>query len=363
MGVGIFRKSLSALVVSTSVSIVVSTVTVVHGEDVPRATFAPMTQDEIDRFRDSLKNNTPLISQSPRSSQNVDAHTQGVWAGSSSEVVTGIQEVVLRFRPATEDVLARSITNENESKALLAHVDLTLSYRDQEVIFVHSHPQDGREIGGFKAKVKRSDQPTRVKMIMGQRESNMYVAIPPYQDPSQLWGLYVCPRNIVYHSVGRTGTRILKLEPSVYNLTEVKVTASAQGTAEYEASRGKVRAAVTLQVSSELPESSDVQDVSISSVAEPKVTYRPTSPFDFFRFAPHNDVQQGLTMVVELQNRSGRIRRQNFSHVVSVHKSPEPSPVQTSVNNTKPNTDTGDCYVVQVQRYSWMEYDKREADF
>lgn len=333
------------------------------GEDVPRVTFAPMTQDEVDRFRDALKNNASLVSVAPRQSQSADANAEGIWAGSTTDVVTAIGDVVLRFRPTTDELLARSVTTENESKALLEYVDLRVALKDEQVIFVHSHPQDGREVGGFKAKVKRKDHPTRVKMVLGQRESGMYVAIPPYNDPSQLWGLYICPRTIQYQSVGRTGTRVMKLESSPYNLSEIKIEASAAGSATYEAARGKVRAAITLQVSSELPESLNPQDVSTSSVAEPKVTYRPKYPFDFFRFAPHNDVQQGVNMVVELQNRAGRIRRQNYSHVVSVHKSHEPSPVPVLVNGIRPSSDSGDCYTLQIQKYSWKEYASGETGF
>ena len=358
-----FQRSRSFLGVIFSATFVVGGIPHAMSEDVPRVTFAPMTQDEVDRFRDALKNNASLVSQSPRQSQSADANTEGAWAGAVTDVVTDLSEVVLRFRPATDELLARSITTQNESKALLEFVDLRLAYENQQIVFVHSHPQDGREIEGFKAKVKRKDHPTRVKMILGQRESGMYVAVPPYNDPSQLWGLYVCPRVIQYQTVGRTGTRVMKLESSPYNLSEVKVVASAAGSAVFEASRGKVKAAVTLQLSNELPESLNPRDVSISSVAEPKVTYRPKFPFDFFRFAPHNDVQQGVNMVVELQNRSGRIRRQNFSHVVSVHKSSDPSPVSVMVNGVRPGSDGGDCYIVQVQKYSWRDYDKGEVDF
>lgn len=337
----------------------------VHADDVPRVSFPPMTQDEVDRFRDSLKNNVPLVSYPPKVSQRVDPHTEGLWSGTSTEVTTSIGEVVLRFRPSTEELLARSITNQNSSNALLESVDLKIAYNvhDQHVEFVHSHPQDAAEFGGFKAKVKRADHPTRVKMILGQREAGMYVAVPPFNDPGTIWGLYVCPRTIQYQSVGRTGTRIMKLESSPYNLSEVKITADAVGSASFEAPRGKVRAAVTLQLSEGLPESLTPTDLSISAVAEPKVRYRPKFPFDFTRFAPRNDMQEGLNMMVELQNRSGKIRRQNFSHVVSVHKSNEPSPVPVQVNGIRPTSDTGDCYILQVQKYSWKEYDSGDVNF
>jgi hypothetical protein len=335
----------------------------VVADDVPRVSFPPMTQDEIDRFRDSLKNNVPLVSYPPRASQKVDTHTEGVWSGTSTEVTTSIGEVVLRFRPSTEELLARSITNQNSSNALAESVELKIAYEDQHVVFVHSHPEDPRELGGFKAKVKRKDHPTRVKMILGQRDAGMYVAVPPFQDPAAIWGIYVCPRTIQSQSVGRTGTRVTRLESSPYNLSEVKVTADAVASATFEAPRGKVRAQVTLQVSPGLPESLTPTDLSVSAVAEPKVRYRPKFPFDFTRFAPHTDLQEGVAMVVELQNRSGKIRRQNFSHVVSVHKSTEPSPVSVQIHGIRPASDTGDCYIVQIQKYSWKEYDKGEVTF
>jgi hypothetical protein len=337
--------------------------TTVHADDSSRVSFPAMTQDEIDRFRDSIKNNVPLVSYPPNTSQKVDAHTEGLWSGTTTNVTTSIGEVVLRFRPSTEELLARSITNDNSSSALLESVDLKLAYDDKHVVFVHSHPQNGLELGGFKAKVKHKDHPTRVKMILGQRDAGMYVAVPPLNDPTSLWGLYICPRTIQYQSVGRTGTRVMRLESSPYHLSEVKVIADATGSATYEAPRGKVRAAITLQVSEGLPESSNATDLSISAVAEPKVAYRPKFPFDFSRFAPNTDMQQGVNMMVELQNRSGKIRRQNFSHVVSVHKSSEPSPLSVKINDIRPASDSGDCYIVQVHRYSWNEYDKGEVTF
>lgn len=356
----------------TEFSLYVSLVALVWGmtsvaparaQDAQRVSFPPMTQDEIDRFRDSLKNNVPLVSYPPRVSQQVDANTEGVWSGSSTEVTTSIGEITLRFRPATEELVARSVTNENSTNALIGSVDLKVAYEGQQVVFVHSHPKDPREVGGFKAKVKRKDHPTRVKMIIGQRETSMYVAVPPFNDPSTIWGVYVCPRTIQHQSVGRTGTRVMSLERSPYQLAEVKVTADAVGSANYEAPRGKVRAEVALELTSGLPESLTPNDRSISVVAEPRVRYRPKFPFDFTRFIPLSDMQQGLNVKVELQNRSGKIRRQNFSHVVSVHKSNEPSAVSVDVNGIRPGVDTGECFIVQIQKYSWKEYDKGEVNF
>lgn len=334
-----------------------------RAEEPGSVTFPPMSQDAVDRFRDSLKNGVPLVSVAPRMTEQVSSTVSGLWSGTQTHVMTEFGEITLRFRPTTEALLARTTTSENSSEGLLEHFDVRLSSTPQEIRFLHTAPIEARDAGGFKAKIKGVDKVTRVKVIEGQRESLMYLGIPWYKDAAELWGVYICPRSIRYEEVGRTGTRVLHLEQSPYQLSEVSLSLIASGGATYEAARGKVRAAAKIQVSSELPESLSSWDESIASVAEPKVTYRPKFSFDFFRFAPSSDIQQGVNVVVELQNRAGRFRRQNSSHVLSVHKSNEPSPVPVVVKGVRPQRDSGDCYIVQVQRYSWFEYGQSPVSF
>lgn len=325
-----------------------------QSEEPNRISFAALSQDEVDRFRDSLKNNVPLRSISPKTTQKVDTRTEEVWLGSQTNVVTDINEVTLRFRPNTDDLLARSVTSENSRDALLGNVDLAFKLEYPKILFTHSHPLDPKEGAGFKATIDQRSTQTRVKMIDGQRESAMYVAIPPFQDPATMWGAYICPRSIRIETRGPK--RGIHLGRSVYSLAEVKGVPYGSCSANLDGGRGKARAAITLQLSSELPESQTSFDQSISSVAEPRVHYQPKSPFDFFRFAPFRSVQQGLNFVVEFQNRLGHVRRQNFSHVLSVYKSDEPSPVVATLRGQMAVQDSGDCYIVQVQRYSWSEY-------
>jgi hypothetical protein len=333
----------------------------VQSEEPSRISFAPLTEDEIDRFRDSLKNNVPLQSVSPKSSQRVDVVTEEVWLGSRTSAVTEINEVTLRFRPKTDELLARSVTSENSREALLGYVDMRFKIDYPKLIFSHSHPAHATEANGFRALLDRQSTATRVKMIQGQRESGMYVALPPFRDVGELWGAYVCPRSVRYQTRG--AKRGLYLEKSPYGLSEVMIKPNGSCRATLEGGRGKARAAVTLQVSSELPESLSSHDQSIASVAEPRVDYQPKSPSDFFRFAPHTSVQQGINFLVEFQDRIGHIRRQNFSHVVSVYKSEEPSPVMALLGDQRAVEDSGECYFVQVQRYSWKEFDKSPAGF
>lgn len=332
-------------------------------EEQARITYPPMSQDAIDRFRDSLKNGVPLVSIPPRVTEQPPSNIVGLWSGTQADVLTDIGEITLRFRPTTEALLARTTTSENASEGLLEHFDVRLSCNPQEVRFLHSAPLDARDVGGFKAKIKGVDKVTRVKVIDGQRQSLLYIGIPWYKDAAEIWGVYICPRTTRYEDVGRTGTRVLHLEQSPYDLSEVSLSLIASGSATYEAARGKVRAAAKLELSSELPEAVTSWDESIASVAEPKVTYRPKFPFDFFRFAPNSDIQQGVNVVVELQNGVGRFRRQNTSHVLSIHKSNEPSPVPVVVKGMRPKRDSGDCYIVQVQKYSWFEYGQSSVSF
>jgi hypothetical protein len=191
----------------------------------------------------------------------------------------------------------------------------------------------------------------------------MYVAVPPFDDARSLWGVYICPRVIRYEEVGRTGTQAVFLDPSPYELAEVSVSLSSMATAAYEASRGKVRGATYFKLSPGLPESVEVRDEMIATVAEPKVTYRPKTPFGFIPFSMRKSFQEGISAVVELQNRAGHLRRETFSEVLYVVQSSEPSPVEVLVGKAKPSGDSGECYFVQRQSYSWREYDRTPVSF
>jgi len=329
------------------------------------ATFPPMSRDEVDRFRDSLKNDVPLDLISPIQSQEVDKDIAGIWAGSRTEVTSKIGEVVLRFRPSMDELLARSTTTEDQSKALLNHFDVRLSLDElkRELVVVHSNTENPKEGKGFAVRVGGVDGFTLARLVRGQRDSSLYFAVPPVKDLSKGWGIYICPRATNQKAVGRTGTRALFLEKSPYDLSEINFPIELAARTSFESSRDKVRAMIQIQPSSEIPETDVPRDQMISTIADPRVTYRPQRPFDFFRFAPQADVQQGINVAVELQNKTGNLRRQNFSHTVSVHKSNEPSPVSVKTSSGRPGGDSGDCYIVQVQKYLWTQYEKTPVSF
>ena len=329
------------------------------------ATFDPMTKDEIDRFRDSLKNHIPLNFVSPKKSQTVETHLSGIWAGSKTTVSSEVGEITLRFRPNMDELLSRSTTTEDQSKALLNIVDLKLSLLEvpRELTFIHSNAELSKEARGFRTKIGKEDGITISKLIKGQRESSLYIGIPSVRHLEEGWAVFVCPRSVRYKMAGKTGTRALYFEKSPYELSEVMFSLEASARTSFESSRGNVRASLQMQPSSDMPETDMAKDEMISTAADPKLIYRPQRPFDFFRFAPLSDVQQGLNVVVELQNAVGYLRRQNFSQVVSVHKSNEPSPVSVKTADGRPAGDSGDCYIVQIQKYVWTEYDKTPVSF
>lgn len=322
-----------------------------------------MSQEEVDRFRDSLKNGLQLSLIPPHASENVGLAPAGLFAGIKSEVSTSVGDIVLKFRPNMDELLSRSTTSDDQSKALLNSFELALSIEKTKLKIVHTNTESSAEAAGFLAELVPRRPVTLKTMVKGQRESSLYIAIPPPKDLEVGWGIYVCPRNLRYQPIGKTGTRALHLEQSPYYLSEVNFPVQGSGKTSYESSRGSVRAKVEIQPSSEMPETHPVKDEMVGAIADPKLSYRPTRPFDFFRFAPNTDVAQGLNILLEHQNRVGYLRRMNYSHVVSVHKSNEPSPISVSVGGLAPASDAGDCYIVQVQKYQWSSYSKFEVSF
>lgn len=334
-----------------------------RAEPSPKAEFAPMSQEEVDRFRDSLKNGLHLTLVPPHASENVGLAPAGLFAGIQSEVFSSVGEIVLKFRPNMDELLSRSTTSDDQSKALLNSFELALSIEKTKLKIVHSNTESSAEAAGFLAELVPRRPTTLKTMVKGQRESSLYIAIPPPKDLEVGWGIYVCPRNLRYQAIGRTGTRALYLEQSPYYLAEINFPIQGGGKTSYESSRGNVRAKVEIQPSSEMPETLPVKDEMVGNIADPKLSYRPTRPFDFFRFAPNTDVAQGLNILLEHQNKVGYLRRMNYSHVVSVHKSNEPSPISVSVGGLSPTSDAGDCYILQVQKYQWSSYSKSQASF
>ncbi len=362
MRLAINSKLVRALFITASAATLFSSGDV-RADPSPKANFAPMSHEEVDRFRDSLKNGLQLTLVPPHSSENVGLAPAGLFSGIKTEVFSSVGEIVLKFRPNMDELLSRSTTTDDQSKALLNSFELALSIEKTKLKIVHSHTESAAEAAGFLAELVPKRPVTLKTMVKGQRESSFYIAIPPPKDLEVGWGVYVCPRNLHYQQIGRTGTRALHLQQSPYYLSEINFPVQGGAKTSYESSRGNVRAKVEIQPSSEMPETLPVKDEMVGNIADPKLSYRPTRPFDFFRFAPNADIAQGLNILLEHQNRAGYLRRMNYSHVVSVHKSNEPSPISVSVGDLRPASDAGDCYILQVQKYQWSSYSKPEASF
>ena len=82
-------KVIRALWVTASVATILAPKET-RAEPSPKAEFAPMSQEEVDRFRDSLKNGLQLSLIPPHASENVGLAPAGLFAGIKSEVSTSV---------------------------------------------------------------------------------------------------------------------------------------------------------------------------------------------------------------------------------------------------------------------------------
>lgn len=330
-------------------------------DDSPESLFKPATTPQIDQFIDTLRSNVPLSVPPQNTDQQVDGMTAGFWAGSKTKVVSTLGPLILRFRPKTEVLLKLGESGGVTENVVLDKFDVTLTLRETRILIEHSNFEDRRDAGGILARIDKLKDPTRSAFIPGVKQSGLYVSIPVARDPANNWGVFVCPREISYEASG--GIKKVVLTPSAYQLSEVFFTADLNAQATLATAGQKGRVSVDLLVSPGLPPTKGGHDEAVSTVPSAGLLYSPSTPFDFFRFAPAESVQEGLVARVEMQNKAGYIRRNYFSHQRIIQKTDEPSPVSLVIGRSAVSSDTGECYIIFEQRYSWMAYDKQPAAF
>lgn len=330
-------------------------------EDSQESLFKPATTSQIDQFIDTLRSSVPLAMPPQNTNEQVDGMTAGFWAGSKTKVVSSLGPLILRFRPKTDVLVKLGESGGVTENVVLDKFDVTLTLRETRILIEHSHFQDRQDAGGILARIDKLKDPTRSAFIPGIKQSGLYVSIPVARDPVNNWGVFVCPREISYETSG--GTKKVVLSPSSYHLSEVFFTADLNAQATLATAGQKGRVSVDLFVSPGLPPTKGGHDEAISTVPSAGLLYAPNTPFDFFRFAPAESIQEGLVARVEMQNKAGYIRRNYFSHQRIIKKTDEPSPVSLVIGRSAVSRDTGECYIIFEQRYSWMTYDKQPANF
>jgi hypothetical protein len=324
-----------------------------------RVVIEPLSEEQIDTFLDSIRSRAPFILTPPYTSDKIDPNLGMLWSGSTVSARSDIRDIVLRFRRRTEDLLAAANTKDYDPNLLLESFDISIDQNNRWISYVHSHPEGRKDAGELQTRVDRPMLDTLSPFIRGQRDSGVYYVIPPFEEPSKLWGVLVCPRRITKAKLpgGLSG---VALEPSPYELSEVKFTASAEAEVTMSTAGQKGRAQTLLKISKGLPESRFFVDTSVSTLPRAVIEYKPLMPADFFRFAPHSMVQEGVKLEVEMSTKAGYQKVQHFAQAIYLRKFTEPPPTTVVAEGKRVVSDSGDCYIVMDFSYAWTTYSKVE---
>lgn len=329
------------------------------------ASFEPLTPAQIDIFFDSLRAGSQFRLPPLRTTQQVDSNISGIWAGSTFSVESEFEEIVLRFRPTTEARVARQ--SEGATKVPLADsVDVEIHRSAKGIVIQHALAVEASARTGMLAKLDPfKTHPTRTAFVKAARDAGMYFSVPPLTSgqAEQGWPVLVCPRTYQIAQSARGANASMQLLPSPYELTEVKVVVSGRSRASISTGLSKERLALAIAPTAELPPTTEGRDEVVALSPDLTLVYRPTAPFDFFRFVPRSSIQAGLLLMAEMQNKAGYIRRQYYSNTLYIQKLNQPSPISVVLDGLRAATDTGACYLLLVQRTRWSEYDKRVAAF
>jgi hypothetical protein len=331
----------------------------VSADERPALEIATLTQTQIDLLIDSLRSSARLTLPPSKASQVVDANTSGIWAGSKTKVSLAMSEVTLRFRRKLEELVAAAQSGKDLTYDLLESFDVTVKADLSRMGMRHSNPERAFDAQGVWVSTYTTKPQTLVPFVSGQKDSGVYAAILPTANRDNQWAMYVCPRKVVRDR----RTAAVSLMPSLYELFEAKVEVSAEAEAIMSTGGQEGKVKLSMSLTKDLPPSGLAEDESISAVPRAALKYKPQTPFDFFKFKPHADVQQGVQVAVEMQNKVGYIRRQFFRRSLYLHKSEEQTGVPVYVDNRRAVTDSGECYVVVEMASAWTEYDKGPAAF
>ncbi len=325
-------------------------------------TFPPMSGEFLDHFFDSLRARGSFLPPPLQRSQNVDANTSGMWAGTKTSVDTDLEEVVLRFTPKNEARLEQAANGKEAASLLAEQFDVTLQVTPRKLTIIHPLAEGKATRRGISTEYSEFERASgRVEFVRGFRDAGIYFAVPSMtsNEAHQAWGILVCPRRYVVTAPKRGTPSRPELHPSPYELSEVRMTWRAQIEASFSAGNKKERVAVELALSQHLPRSIDHRDEVVALSPMIPLTYKPVGTFDFFRMPQDGSVQEGILTAVELQNFAGYVRKQYFSHVGYVKRIDEPSPVAVIVKANQVFRDEGTCYAVASQRSVWSRYDRQ----
>lgn len=320
----------------------------------------PLAREQIDIFFDSLRASSPYTPPPVRVSQKVNAAISGIWSGVVFDPEGELGELTLRFRPSIDERLKRAETRESTIQ-LAESVDLTIRLGLKGLQFSHSMAKDPLLSSGFLAPLKLDNRgKTRTAFIKGAQDSGMYLSVPAMfsTEAAEDWGVLICPRAARFAKNKELGHMQLELVSSPYELSEIKMTMTANASSRMPTLNSKERLKMAIATTDHMPAATMAEDEEISVSPSLQVAYHPNAAIDFFRFAPHTSIQQGLRIMSETENQAGHIRRAYFATTLYVQKLMEPSPVSVVIDANRVARDEGICYVVQRRKTRWAEYDK-----
>jgi hypothetical protein len=325
--------------------------------------FAAISRSFIDRLFDALRNRSAFIPLPVVTSQVVDANTSGMWAGTKSDVETAVSSIELRFRPTAEARLERARGAGTTGAVTLAEEFIfTISTTPRGLHFRFPLAADPYFRNGLTAELSPQKRtPARTEFLYAAREAGMYLSMPAMirSELDSAWGVLICPRVAERLIDSRGATAGYQLRRSPYELSEVKASWVASVLASIPLGSKRERVRVEHALSPDIPPGVEQQDEVVTVSPSVTLEYQPTAPFEFVRVPPDGQFRQGMVHTIQMQNASGYLRTQRFSHVAYVARVDEPSPVAVILRDKVAQKDEGECYIVGAQRSIWSEYDKQ----
>ncbi len=322
-------------------------------------TLPPLTEAELDVFRDSLRVGHPFAPVVTEVQEDVDDAGLAMWAGSRTTVESDVDSVVLRFAPKVDGLTELSKTIANPAATPLPSFDVQISLKNNRFELQHS-AGDRRSGGGFGMLIDQQNA-VRSAFVGGEQGSSLYAAIPLIADGDLGWGVLLCPRVVSQVRRGRSNVPILA--PSVYGLSEVKAIVSVRGDARVSTAGAEGRSRISAAVTQGFPAPRPDYDQASSALPQVDLYYNPGNKTPFFSLLGLAGRQEGVRMLVEMQNAAGYVRRQYFLQAILIQRIHEAALAQVSVEGRNVESDEGECYVVIVRRHRWSTYGREKPLF
>lgn len=318
-----------------------------------------LTDAELAVLLDSIRSIAPFAPLQPENEPKVDLEIPPMWFGSRITTTSEVESVVLRFTPKPDALLDVGKSSDKPVAALLESFEVQLSLTGRRFELRHG-AADRASGGGFSMSIDQENV-ERAPFVGGEQGAGLYAAVPLMADSGQGWGALVCPRAVL--KVRRDRSTVPALGHSVYELSEAMAVVSMRAEAKVSTAGALGRARISAAVTGALPAPNPDFDQAASALPEVDLSYSPKGKTPFFSLLGLAGRQEGVRMVVEMQNAAGYVRRQYFLQVVAIQRVAESGLARVLVDNRQVVSDEGECYAVVVRRNRWSHYGREKPLF